>query len=258
MKTNIPQSIDLLKVFEILIFLVLVSLAYFHKRWQKNFYKKSVGNWGLDLINLFFQGNIIPLLQTFFLFRLLQFLFPNYQGFLDLPPYACFLLNFLLVDYIYYWGHRLLHSNFLWNTHKVHHSVEHMDVFSSSRNTLWTSLLIVYVWINSLFIFLLADPSYFIYSISLTAMLDLWRHSNLYPKQSNIFTDLFETLFISPKLHSWHHSDQFFKFNFGANLSLWDRIHKTYKDDPYFPAKLGISTNLVFWKKLFYPFGEKA
>lgn len=50
------------------------------------------------------------------------------------PLWAVLLTGFVVRDFIQWWVHRLLHSNeFLWNFHKVHHSVEEMGFAAHLR-----------------------------------------------------------------------------------------------------------------------------
>lgn len=210
---------------------------------------KSFDGWVLDLLNLPIQGIIVPILQTVTLYGVLDLLIPSYKGSLVLSPVLAFLLNFIFVDYLYYWNHRLLHGNGLWNFHKVHHSVEDMDVLATSRNTIWTTFLMVYVWVNAAFIFFLADPTFFVVAASLSAALDLWKHSN-FPAPMFLADKLF---LATPIDHQWHHSGKP-HINYGANLNLWDKVHRTYKREEKKPASLGIKTELPLWRALLFPF----
>ena len=50
------------------------------------------------------------------------------------PSWAYFLIGFLVRDFVQWWVHRLLHhSSFLWEFHKVHHSVEQMGFAAHLR-----------------------------------------------------------------------------------------------------------------------------
>jgi len=51
-----------------------------------------------------------------------------------LPMWAILLIGFLVRDFVQWWIHRLLHkSEFLWEFHKVHHSVEQMGFAAHLR-----------------------------------------------------------------------------------------------------------------------------
>lgn len=240
-----------------LIYFVFIFLVFYTLFINKDIYfKKTTSNWILDLLNLSMQGTLIPFLQVITFFSILVTLFPKYQGSLDLNPVLAFLLNFVLIDYLYYLNHRLFHSKALWPLHKVHHTATQMDVFVTSRNTLWSSFLIIYLWINAAFVFLLDNPTFYILSMTITAALDLWRHSNFFHSKFQTFFSKYLFL-ITPIDHSWHHGEKG-NLNYGANLNLFDKIHGTFEEHSNFPETLGIPTKLPFWKKLLFPFGKEV
>ena len=128
-----------------------------------------------------------------------------------------------------------------------------MDVFATSRNTLWTSFFIVYLWVGALFIFLLSDPTYFFVGAGCSAALDLWKHSNFLSS-----TFLSDKLFIATPIdHQWHHSSKP-HLNYGANFNLWDKLHGTYLREVEKPTSLGIKPGLPLWKSLFFPFKGRS
>jgi sterol desaturase/sphingolipid hydroxylase (fatty acid hydroxylase superfamily) len=213
---------------------------------------KGRDEWLLDWANLVVQGIVIPLVLVVGLERAYAWLAPGWHGALRVPAPVAFVLDFVVIDYLYYWNHRMFHTEALWTIHRVHHSVTAMDVFATSRNTLWTSLLIVYVWVNSLFVYLLADPGPYVLAAGLTAALDLWRHSPLQPP--TWIARLLRPLFVLPMDHAWHHADTDFHGNYGANLSVWDRMHGTYRAHERAPEKLGASVDLSLRSKLLWPF----
>lgn len=194
---------------------------------------RSGPEWTADLSGLLAQGLLVPFAETAVVYAGLSWLLPGWRGTLNLGPLAAFLLNFAGVDYLYYWNHRLLHER-LWPWHALHHSARDLDVWVTSRNTLWTPLLIVYVWLNGAFLFLLKDPRAYLLAAAVTAALDLWRHSGLWPDRRSL------PVLLTPREHAWHHSSERFRFNLGANLRLWDRLHGTHFDPGVAPERLGV------------------
>lgn len=218
--------------------------------------KKSINDWILDGLGLFVQGIVIPILQITMIYSLWAWLLPSWEHQLLLPGALQLLLSVVLVDYVYYWNHRLLHGPYLWWVHQVHHTVTEMDVLGTSRNTIWSSLFIVYLWLHALMIYCISDPSMYMLGISLTSALDLWRHSSLsIPKTHGLFKAL-DPWLILPHDHAQHHSHDFTEFNFGANLKLWDKIHKTYNRSSDYPRKLGIQVNLSLIQQLIVPLAK--
>jgi hypothetical protein len=88
--------------------------------------QRSRSSWILDTIGLFIQGFVIPILQVVVIGKLYGWVLPGWQGTIVLSPVLGFLLNFVAIDYLYYWNHRLLHGKSLWPLHQVHHSVTTM------------------------------------------------------------------------------------------------------------------------------------
>lgn len=237
-------------------FVILLVLKFTNSKQPFLFWKKSREDWLLDSIGLFFQGILIPFFQIIIIFQLYELFVPTARASLNLYPIAAFSVSFVVVDYLYYWNHRLFHTQKLWFIHQVHHTVTEMDVLGTSRNTLWTSFFIVYLWIHSLFIYLLQEPSWYILGISLSSALDLWRHSSFTPKQNSWLYRYLSPWLILPQDHAWHHSKNCIAANYGANLKLWDIIHGTYYESDKVPDSLGIKSSLSLTKKLFLPFEE--
>lgn len=238
-------------------FVILLALTVTNSKQPFLLVQKSREDWLLDGIGLFFQGIVIPFFQIAVIFQLYQLLLPHAHASLNLYPIPAFLLSFVFVDYLYYWNHRLFHTRKLWFIHQVHHTVTQMDVLGTSRNTLWTSFFIVYLWIHSLFIYLLQEPNWYILGISLSSALDLWRHSSFNPVENSWIHRCLSTWLILPQDHAWHHSKDCIPGNYGANFKLWDKIHQTYYKSEQLPDSLGIDSSLSFGKKLFLPLEQK-
>lgn len=243
-----PFDISILIAFWLLISLSLKK----PKSWQQLCYKPKA-DWILDISGLMIQGVLIPALQIGLLSTALHRLFPQAAHSIALPPILGFLLCVIAVDYAYYWNHRWLHAKG-WPIHQVHHTVTQLDVLGTSRNSLWSSFFILYLWIHALMLYLLQNPSGYLWGISLTAILDLWRHSQLGPSPNSLLYSLLSPWLVLPQDHAHHHSQQNHACNFGANLKLWDRLHGTAQSARSLPSKLGVKTSLTLWQKLFYPF----
>lgn len=238
-------------------FWVLFALTLASKPRLRKLLDKSRGDWLLDVTGLLVQGALIPVLQIVGLYALYGMLVPQLKGVLQLPLVVAFALNFLAVDYLYYWNHRLLHRPGLWPIHIVHHTVTEMDVLGTSRNTLWSSFFILYVWVNSVVIFVLAEPTGYIIAASATACLDLWRHSAVQFRADSVFERGLRTVLITPRDHAQHHAAEGLG-NYGANLNVWDRMHGTYQPGPARTPALGVSTQLSLGRKLLWPFSGRS
>jgi sterol desaturase/sphingolipid hydroxylase (fatty acid hydroxylase superfamily) len=214
-------------------FCVLGVAAFCRADGPSRVMSRTGAEWLADASGLVIQGIGVPFAQTALIYAGLMKLSPSLHGCISLSPLAAFLLNFAGVDYLYYWNHRMLHGK-LWPWHALHHSATDMDVWITSRNTLWTPLLIVYIWINGVMVFLLKDPSAYLLAAAATAALDLWRHSGAWPSSWRL------PVLMTPREHSWHHSSERFNKNFGANFRLWDKMHGTHYDPQVRPERLGL------------------
>lgn len=239
---------------EAITFYALLAWLLMFKDTRNLIKRKTVFEWFLDTLNLLIQGLLIPGLQVGLYFVLLKWLLPQGQGSLRLSWSMGFLLNFIFVDYLYYWNHRLFHNKKLFPIHLMHHSVTQMDVMATSRNTLWTSFLIVYLWCNGLFLYLTDMNQGYLVAMTLSACLDMWKHSTLMhsrPKwQVRISKYL---LLVTPLDHAWHHAEKL-NANFGANLNLFDKLHGTFSQESSYPSRLGVRHRLTPWQQLFFPF----
>ncbi len=214
---------------------------------------KTWFEWFLDGSNLTIQGTLIPLIQTTLLFQLLDLLVPQLRGVWQISNVTGFLLNFFVVDYLYYWNHRILHRKRLFPIHIIHHTVTQMDVMATSRNSLWTSFFIVYLWANGVLLYVTDLNAGVLLGMSVTAALDIWKHSSLGANHPRLQQKLSRCGIMTPLDHAWHHAQRLNK-NYGANLNVYDRLHNTYLATESYPERMGVNPRLSPWRQLFFPF----
>ena len=143
------------------------------------------------------------------------------------PIWAHLLLGFVVRDFVQWWIHRLLHrSEFLWQFHKVHHSVEQMG-FAAHLRYHWMEN-VVYRTLEYIPLALIGIglTDFFIIHI-FTLTVGHWNHSNI---KMNIGP--LKYIFNNPQMHIWHHAYEFPKehpygMNFGLTLSVWDYLFGT-------------------------------
>ena len=155
----------------------------------------------------------------------LEFLVKNRVG--SMPTWLQFLILFLVRDFTHWNVHRLLHRvPFLWNFHKVHHSVKEMG-FAAHLRFHWMES-VVYNTIQFIPLALLGftlDDYIMIYVI--TILIGHLNHSNFYLPLGPL-----KYIFNNPQMHIWHHAKNIpegFKYgvNYGLSLSCWDYIFGT-------------------------------
>lgn len=244
---------DIRFIIELSIFLFLMIWYLLDGDRRKSFFGRTLDENIVDIISLTIQGTLIPLFSYFLIYRVFEMVIPNLKNSIEINNTLGFLINFVFVDLCFYWTHRIFHGNVLWGFHLLHHSSRKMDIVVSSRNTVWTSFFFPYLWVNSFFVFALSNKTGFILSISITAMLDLWRHSPFFIEPSSRLAKYISYFFITPVHHAWHHSRSRSRVNFGANLSVWDKIFGTYYFDTKYPKDIGFDLKSDLKTKLFRP-----
>ena len=227
----------------LLTFWLLLARTLMQAEKRSRLFSRTLGQWAVDLFGLTMHGTVVPLFQTFVIAALLSKFVPEYRGILDIPAPLAFLASFVLVDYAYYWNHRLLHTERFWRFHSLHHSGETFDVFTTSRNSWMTTFLILYVWVNGAALFIIRSPEAYLWGAALSNGLDILRHSGLeaWPKTAPL------SWIISPRDHAWHHSSDLYGVNFGGNLNLWDRLHGTYHRSRKLPVSTGAPLSRPLW-----------
>lgn len=141
------------------------------------------------------------------------------------PYWGQLLILFLVRDFIQYFIHRLLHRvDFLWNFHKVHHSVKEMG-FAAHLRYHWMET-IVYRSLEYIPLALIGfGITDFILVYLFTLALGHFNHSNI-----SIPLGPFKYIFNNPQMHIWHHGKEIpnkYGVNFGLTLSIWDYLFKT-------------------------------
>ena len=176
-----------------------------------------------------------------------------------LPLWGQILILFLVRDFTHWNIHRLLHRvPFLWNFHKVHHSVKQMG-FAAHLRFHWMES-VVYNTIQFIPLALLGFTlDSFIAVYVGTILVGHLNHSNF-----KLPLGPLKYLINNPQMHIWHHAKKIpeghkYGCNYGLSLSIWDYLFGTasipeegkdielgFEDDEIFPK--------VFWGQVVYGF----
>ncbi len=140
-----------------------------------------------------------------------------------LPTAARFVVAFLVFDFISYAVHRGLHrSNLLWNFHKVHHSSLQLDGLAQTRAHMFENLLRFVP--GQIAMFLIGVPiAQVAPTVAFAAIYGVFDHCNL-----GIDLRWAEPVFVTPRVHRRHHVPETTNRNFGASLTIWDRVFGTF------------------------------
>jgi sterol desaturase/sphingolipid hydroxylase (fatty acid hydroxylase superfamily) len=143
-----------------------------------------------------------------------------------LPKWGQLFVLFIIRDFIQWNIHRLLHRTpFLWEFHKVHHSVEEMG-FAAHLRYHWGETLVY----RTLEYVPLAMVGYGLSDLFVVHIFTLavghFNHSNIKLPLGNL-----KYIFNSPQMHIWHHAAELpegsYGINFGLTLSMWDYLFGT-------------------------------
>ena len=197
------------------------------------------------------QGAMVPGLAYLVSAIVLPQLAPGAEGILGLGFIGAFVLCFVGVDLLYYAQHVAFHHiGVLWRLHRCHHASPRVSVWTTARNSLVTHFALVYLLVNPWLAYLSGSVDGYLLAASLTASLDLWRHTRLAPGR---YWSALEWLLITPRLHHCHHDADDQGHNFGANLSLWDRMFGTLRAGGTYPAAYAVHDAPDTWSQLLHP-----
>ncbi len=190
-----------------------------------------LNNMGLVFLNTMILRLIFPLAATG------MALFAQRQGwglfnYYSLPPLITIIASVVVLDFIIYLQHVMVHAvPVLWRLHRVHHADLNYDVTTGARFhpvEIVLSMLIKFATIA-----VLGPPvvAVVIFEVLLNAMA-MFNHANIaLPARLD---KLLRFFIVTPDMHRVHHSieDDETNSNFGFNLSCWDRLLGTYREQP--------------------------
>ena len=150
---------------------------------------------------------------------------------LPLPLALQVLAGVVWADYAYYWWHIATHRvPLLWRFHLVHHADEDMDSSTAARFHFGELILSVVFRVAVVVIGGVPAIAVLIFEGAFEAAAQ-FHHSNW--RLSLWFEATLSKCFITPRLHGIHHSvarDEM-DSNWGTIFSLWDKIHRSRRDD---------------------------
>jgi len=173
----------------------------------------AISNVGVELFNDF--------LQLFGLENIVAFEVRSW------PVWSQLLVMFVVADFIQWNVHRQLHRQpWLWEFHKIHHSVKEMGFAAQFRFHFMET--IIYKTIQYLPLAMIGfGIQQFIVVHMFSVFIGHLNHANVgwgYGPLGYIFNN--------PRMHIWHHSKKLPKehpygMNYGLSLSIWDYLFRT-------------------------------
>ena len=157
-----------------------------------------------------------------------EFMYEHLAVFHIETTWVAYVVTFIILDFEFYWGHRLHHQiNFLWNNHLIHHNSEEYNITTSMRQPFIGS-------INFLF-FLSLPAAIFGLSPVVIAMIlpihkfsQVWYHTRIIGKLGFL-----EYFMVTPSQHRVHHALNpiYIDKNFSAIFNVWDRLFGTFQEE---------------------------
>ena len=151
---------------------------------------------------------------------------------IEAPFWLTVIMSLLALDMVIYFQHRLFHRvPVLWRLHRMHHADTHLDATSGLR--FHPLEAVISMAIKAVAVILLGAPA--LAALAFEVLLNgtsIFNHANVrIPRKLDAFLRLWV---VTPDMHRVHHSIHRSEHtrNFGFNLSCWDRLFNTYKDQP--------------------------
>jgi sterol desaturase/sphingolipid hydroxylase (fatty acid hydroxylase superfamily) len=205
--------------------------------WRKNQPKIRQDFW-IDAFYLFWNYFIVSLIAYGALSSVFVELFNDFIGLFGiknlvaihietLPHWLKLVIVFILRDFMQWNIHRLLHHvPWMWEFHKVHHSVEEMGFAALMRYHFMENIIYRSLEYLPLAMIGFGLHDFFIVHI-FTLVTGQLGHANLFIPMGRL-----KYILNGPQMHLWHHAKNFPAshpngFNYGITLSMWDFIFKT-------------------------------
>lgn len=150
----------------------------------------------------------------------------------DVAPLLAVLISVVLLDFAIWMQHVVFHAvPILWRLHRVHHADPDYDVTTGLR--FHPIEIILSMLIKFSVILVLGPPlvAIIIFEVLLSACA-MFNHGNV--RLPAAVDRVLRWVIVTPDMHRVHHSveDDEANSNFGFNLSWWDRLAGTYRDQP--------------------------
>ena len=241
------------------------------------FYRKVTGqrfNWN-EMINftainaIFLSLALLPLTTPFEgLITAYDRLVQRVPSIVQLDGWVALLAACVVGEFCYYWSHRWSHNiRFFWNLgHINHHRSRHLTQMTHAVDPQFAILdvaggkafvLVLLPPLARLFTTDIQGSGWLLFAaLCIDILVDPSHSTALYYLESRLYLSrkmrplvkAFRYLFVTTNIHFTHHSrekrhDICNGCNFGARLTLWDRVFGTYCEPPIRPPKTGLYGN---------------
>jgi len=226
MEDNIGVAFFIIIVFSI--GLAIVEFIY-------ELYKKKINPWRLGEMwasfSVFIVAQLTEKLSVFGFTAAFYFLSKYIPWQVPINIWTT-ILCILLIDFLYYWEHRIEHQvRALWSYHSIHHSSPIYNYTTALRVSFIDSFITWIFYIPAIIIGF--HPYVVLLAVLFMLTYQFWLHTEIIGKLG-----WYEKIFMTPSQHRVHHGsdDIYLDKNYGAVLSIWDRMFGTYQEELHRPT----------------------
>ena len=141
---------------------------------------------------------------------------------------AAWIVLLLLVEFVYYWHHRLAHQvRWFWATHAVHHSSNELALAAALRLG-WTGRLGGALLFFAPIVWLGFPPAAVFGTVAAGLFWQFWLHVDWLPRLGPL-----EWILNTPTHHRVHHASnpEYLDCNYGSALIVFDRLFGSFVDE---------------------------
>ena len=163
-----------------------------------------------------------------------------------LPEFVSWAIVFVMVDFAYYWSHRMSHEvHVLWAGHVVHHSSEEYNLAVALRQTSLGGLM---TWVFYIPLAVLGVPwLMFVTCNALNLIYQFWIHTRAVGRLGSVT----EAVMNTPSHHRVHHgvNPKYQDKNYAGVFISWDKLFGTFVREEEEPV-YGLTHPLESWNPL--------
>lgn len=216
------------------------------KRKSNYHFNDTVSNISIGIVERFL--NVSFSLFSIFWF---DYLFNHFALFqFETKWYAWFLL-FLLIDFLWYWYHRLGHEIALfWAFHIVHHQSSTFNLTTATRITILQAFVRILFW--SVLPIIGFDPKVIYLLLLVHGLYSFFTHTEVIGKLGFL-----ENIFITPSHHRVHHAsnEKYLDKNYGDVFVFWDKLFHTFQveeEAPVYGLTKPLGSHSFLWQHFHY------
>jgi len=225
-------------------------------------------DFGLTALCFFTNSAVTRPLAGLLIAGLITAALPAFAGALSgLSLWQSFLLNFLLMEFGFYWMHRWAHEGqrlssglgWLWKIHRTHHSADHLNVSVTMRQNIFWAFLVPNTWVVALAVYLGMGSGAALALLVIYAW-NLLTHTHYRWDDALLKSRAFRVLqhvIVTPSMHHSHHGygkDGKMYRNYAVMLSAYDWLFGTLYLPDGRPSRYGVPGDQPGWaEEAFFP-----